>query len=842
MSPARSSRGAWAGAPMRGFLHLGALLAGGLLLGALGCGASPAQGAETARGSIEAEGVPPEVREIGGLRLLAMPRAGSTLHLSLWIDAGSRDADPPQIAALAAADAARFAGAAAAQPAQTQGAIEVEVTPDGTHFSTRCAPEALPSCLRRLGGLFRADPPDEARLDEAFRWLLGRRRAAAADEGRSADALALSALLGDHVLPLGEARRDEEIDASALATFRRAHYGGDRALLVGIGPIAPDRLEAAVAEALSELPRGAALRAERPPLEPSETELAAEVGERNRLTLALAIPELDEARAIANALMDPIDGLRPEAGATGARSFALRGVGVVLVRAEGVPALEPSARALLRGALLAIEGGGAGRLGTARGAGDSAAEQAARLGLRWVAGLGLAPAPAPASHPLRPIADASLGPRAYRIALGAFAAGGRADSLEAEDPDTAQRIETLRLLRRAARWAEASVEPPITGEVEGAGATLPNGVRLRLRRLGGHGRISIVVGLEGGIAEEPARAHGRTGLLAAHLARSCGARGEGRGRARLDALEATLGSFVEDGRFGIWIEARREGWQAALDLALSCIERAELDREDLEQLRIEALDRIRRGAEEPEWSASLLAPARPSLIASQGSVQGIAGIRLPLAREALSRSRWGKRVIVAVAGDVPAASFLRRAGARLSSLEPGEPAPEARLGSAGPPLLSASIEGGRPRALIAFRTEAPSRGGRARAAALARAWAETLEGPETRIVWRGSGAGAWGAFCAVSLELPEEALPSLPQRIEAARARVRRSLDARVGRSQEGGDAEPPAMGSRAAAWALLEALDPAPGASTEGASDELLRAPPRLLVARPAAAADPSH
>src|SRR5262245_29315271 len=73
------------------------------------------------------------------LAVLAQPGA-PLMQVSLFVDAGSRDADPPQTATLAAWLAAQAAG----------GATQAQVLPDGIELSVPCRPSELAACLARL--------------------------------------------------------------------------------------------------------------------------------------------------------------------------------------------------------------------------------------------------------------------------------------------------------------------------------------------------------------------------------------------------------------------------------------------------------------------------------------------------------------------------------------------------------------------------------------------------------------------------------------------------------------------------------------------------------------------
>ncbi len=124
---------------------------------ALACGTPPAP--------LTAPSADAIVDEAGGAQIVFLPRAtDGRLWLSLWIDAGARDADPPQLATVAAWTAARGAS------------LEARVLPDGIEVSRPCARDELEECVRSLGEVVRARAPDDEVLAEAMRRLTERGR------------------------------------------------------------------------------------------------------------------------------------------------------------------------------------------------------------------------------------------------------------------------------------------------------------------------------------------------------------------------------------------------------------------------------------------------------------------------------------------------------------------------------------------------------------------------------------------------------------------------------------------------------------------------------------------
>ncbi|HEY8427461.1 MAG TPA: hypothetical protein VIL20_03770, partial [Sandaracinaceae bacterium] len=439
-----------------------------LICTALACGAPPA--------SIERPSTDALVDEAGGARIVFLPRAtDGRLWLSLWIDAGARDADPPQLATVAA-------WTAATAP------IEARVLADGIELARPCARSQLEACVRSLADALRARAPSEAALAGALARLAAARRRAAADD-RRADALALAALLGESADPLGAAEDDARIDARRVAAFLEDHAGAGRVLLVAIGDAELGAIRRAVASA--ELPRARARRAER-----SEARHAVHVavGDEDIVAAATLRPSLGDAAALAERLVARIEADLPR-GRASADAFPLRGGAALLAR---------------------VAGGG---------------EEGARVLLDHLAEVAESPALEPVELP--PPQD---GPRALArwigarwvarqepalrggIGVGAVVAGGRGDRVGAEDPDAELRAAARRALDEALR---AAATPRVHGIDAEGGDSAVAGATVRARRLPGAARLSAIVLFEGGASEDPPNSHGLTALLAQVASDGC---------------------------------------------------------------------------------------------------------------------------------------------------------------------------------------------------------------------------------------------------------------------------------------------------------------------------------
>ncbi|MCB9612358.1 MAG: hypothetical protein H6722_07905 [Sandaracinus sp.] len=216
---------------------------------------------------------------------VALPSDG-LVHLALWIDAGSFDADPPAAATLAA------------WAVEGEG-LTARATPDGIELTVRGRAEALDALLARLAGALATR--HVAQHDTLAERLVDARRRTLAAPSRRADELALRQLLGPGVSPLEGTPSRGEVESFLAATF-----GPERALLVAIGDVPTERLQDAVARAFERAPSARGLRASA--LEPT-ARLEPERGPREAATVAVSFPSVDEAWGFARALAPETHGV-----------------------------------------------------------------------------------------------------------------------------------------------------------------------------------------------------------------------------------------------------------------------------------------------------------------------------------------------------------------------------------------------------------------------------------------------------------------------------------------------------------------------------------------------------
>ncbi|HJL22695.1 MAG TPA: hypothetical protein RMH80_10710, partial [Polyangiaceae bacterium LLY-WYZ-15_(1-7)] len=225
---------------------------------------------------------------VEGLEVAVLPRPTEGLvHASLWIDAGSLDGAPPAAATLAA-----WAAAGSAE------GLRARTSPDLTTLWAEGDRSALPELVERLALALRTRELAPERHATLRARLDADRRRARALPGRRAQALAMEAAWGEGASPFaGDPGRE------AVEGFLADHYGPARALLVVVGDVTPEGVEARVREAFRGAPAAARDRATEPPS--LEEAISIEAGTETRLSVALHAPNAGFAWAAAEALASP---------------------------------------------------------------------------------------------------------------------------------------------------------------------------------------------------------------------------------------------------------------------------------------------------------------------------------------------------------------------------------------------------------------------------------------------------------------------------------------------------------------------------------------------------------
>lgn len=796
-----------------------------------------------------AEARAPTVERASGAGTLAVPRATEgAVVLAVFVDAGSRDADPPQLATAAAWLAAgRSPG------------VRARVEPDGTEWSVDCTRARLAECAAQLAGVLALRDADDAELVRVRAALADARRRALSDDARTADALALSAALGDgDAGALGAADDDARVNAAALSRFTQAHYGPTRALFVAAGDVGGDALRAAITTAMRGAPAASAVRAERPAAGDASRaggaaarEVRVEVSESNAVSVALRVGSAGRARAIAARLVADT-----RAAADEVRGFGLRGAGVVLVRGGAPPGAASDVGAEVTRLSALLE--------TARretpddaavpaSAPDALDELARGYGRAFVTG---EPPPGAATPSAPATRDAAL-------AVGVVVRGGRAPTRRERDPDARLLQDTLAAVTLARAQALAAAAPDLRGAVtpRAASVALPNGARVEVRALPGAATLALAVRFASDAASEPMSVLGRTALAAEALVDACA------GSADRDGV--TLTALVDAHSLGLLATARAHADDDldALLRALRCALEAtpgDAALEDARHTLSASLDpRLDPASHARALAALALAPETPAALAFRGDGERVAAVPAGEVRALLDDARRGARVAVALAGDLDTAEAAARLGRRLSTLAPGALAAPRPLASAdADDVLAARWPGPGVRVVVTLRADAASLGSASAGSASAgsapdpldaRAFALALgarlaAAPGVRLASADGDVSAAGALAWVALDLDEDALAALPANVALANAALGagvvsepavRAVRARLA-EQRAASLASPAVVAAALSAARVEGrppvLTPGDGAALPAVLDALASARPRYVIARPGA------
>jgi len=677
------------------------------------------------------------ISTVSGARVVALRRSTpGVVQLSLWIDAGSRDASPPQLAAVAAWQAAEQSGEGATGHA----------LPDSTSIDLTCESVSIDACVRRLIRGLSTRQVDG--LETTMAELRRRRRLAATDESRQADSLALRALLGvaaSGFNPLGADEDDPRVTPDAVQRFLADHYGASRALIVAVGDVDAAALGEAVGEALEDCPPARAARGPRGLPVIREPIVEVEVGEGNTVSVATAAADLTTAAGLA-AELHRGDGHEVSEMPLSVHAFEVRGGALLLARLSGADPADATRDLVRHLARVRAEGVAPFPLDLP----EAPAEAAQRLGQAFGGGRG---------NPPRPVA-----------AVGAVIAGGRGDAAANADPDAALRTRWAEILGTARAAGVSAATPHVVGDLGSlrASARTENGARIEVMRRVGDPRVAVAVRFRGGASGDPAELHGRTALLATLAVTACAGLGRGGLEARLDALGAELTPTVGSSGWGLVVSAPRIRWREALSIAVACALGPDTSPEQIERARGRHLDRLDEHPPAP-WAGRALFPLAPGLVAPLGDSRAVRRLPTDAVARAAQESRVGARLTVAVVGDVPVREAVDRVARRIASLPRGEGPPGPQLGEPIADLGTEEWAGPAPRVVVAWRAADSGLLVPAGAAAFASTVGARLSRHGAlRLVWAGGGAGPWGAWAAVALDVTEEALDQVPDQVAAA--------------------------------------------------------------------------
>ena len=686
---------------------------------------------------IEASSAPANLPQVepSGLHVVTVARATPNLvQLSLWIDAGTRDANPPQLATVSAWAAAARSGTN----------VHARVLPDGTEFSIECAADETRACVERLAQVLSTRSVDAPTVTKLIARLAQQRAEAELDGRVLAERHALEAALGPAAsafLPWGELVNDTRVSVESIGAFLADHFGPERALLVVAGDIRAALLQNGINAEFSHLPRARRPRDTRAlDLEDAGTTVRMERASSG--WVAIAVAGHDRADVVRS--LGALSGIW--GGSTSARWMAVRGGAVAVASmATGSPT-EP-----VRSALLALTEpravAGGSNLGAPR---DDLVALSQQAGLKFCA---------PDTEP--PTATTLRAGLAATLADEARGGPGNESRNDARALNTQQELQRL--------VVEISRAPSVRGQIgeQAANVVLQNGARLVVQRRDSHS-VGIAIRFLARTSEETPATHGRIALLSLLSSQACEGIGAGALSVRLRMLGASLHPTLDRGGYGLQITAPKDRWRETLELVSHCALRPLLNRRVFRDAQARLLEELdpRSPHGRSASVAAQLTPSRPGAVAPWGSTT-TSLLDLDAVVRLHREVAVGARVALSVVGDVPVADVVSAAARPLARLVPGALAHSAAPTPVAPGVAALAGEES-PAALIAFRLDGPdldTTGARAFAAVLGHALGQQ---PSIQVTWLDGGAWNHGAWAAVAVALPLETLETLDATVRSA--------------------------------------------------------------------------
>ncbi len=703
------------------------------------------------------------------------PSQGRT-WMSLWIDAGSFDAEPAAVATVAAW-------------AATYGTeVSARVLPDGTELGISCESERVEVCANALTQVLAARSVGQEALSAALVRLRATRRGAGRDPGRNADRLALSALLGSPrgLDPLGSSEDDPAIESAVTNAFLAAHWGPSRGLFVAIGDADETRVQQAIGSALRRVPHAEQSRRERSWTPQGGARV--EVHEHAIASAALAVSDEHVAVAIARrALAELTDGT--------ASVFPFRGAEIVLVRGA---AMEDVTNAITYARAATAECGGERPLPP-----DDPRSIAERIGARWIA----------RAHERN---EGGLG-------LGVVVQGGRNDS-DLDSPDEALRSRTQ--VRAEVHVRDGLMVPSFEGTMDEQSASIESrdGARVRAR-FTESGRVAVSLAIASDARREPARLHGQRAVIARLLARCAG--------------DSSAEFWVDSASIGVVLETEPEEAFETIERLTGCVRGLPMSIALIEEVRAQAMAALRMEDVRLARAARAIAPAAPGLIAPKGQIEGLSAIRYESVRRAWEAMARENHVTMGIDGEVNAGSAARLGILGLMRLPNASPTPSSEIAIAisTEEIVAMRSEEDVTEAILAIRDPRPAGcAAEAGAQAILDSFVNVMNAG-TRVVWARSGAGMEGAWIAIAVRGSEDDLTGLPARLSSARHRAEeereRALALAIEQRVQARAFRASTARERARRLATESDDQPEMRASDEVAR-ALLRAPSRWVIVRP--------
>jgi predicted Zn-dependent peptidase len=690
-------------------------------------------------------------RAASGTRIATLPRpTAAVVRLSLFIDAGSRDASPPQAATLAAWIAAANGGAG----------IEATVYPDVTELALGCASSALDRCLDELARALATRDPSQSALSRARLKLRDtQRRGLVRDPGQAVDAMALHALLGSEArgfFSIGLPSDEPAFTPDSVAKFLRDHYGPTRALVVAAGDAEPARVRESVARSFGRLRPAAKPRTARelkPEVEPHLT-----VAFDAQAALAIAVAGRDEPQlnGLVSSLSQALSRYEPRIDLSG-YVFDTRGGAIASLRVRSSDielALDRVMRELAR---LKIEPTPAA---PRRVIADDLINSSRRFGLSFGA-------------------TASTVLRDFQFSTALLLDAGPGSGPKGQDTELETQNRRSEHAQLVFTRALGQAQPRTRGSQDEYGAALvaENGARIDVQFAQGPD-VALALRVAFGAEQDPPLLHGQAALLATLTSLACAGMGPELLQGRLQQLGATLEPRVDPESYGLLLRVPKQHWQEGLDLGLRCIRSPSRDAPHFAEAALRLQLRLRAHAGALGYrarAAALIASGAPGRVAAWGDPGRIGNITARQIDLAARETQNGVRWAVGLVGPVPVRDAVDRIARRLADLPTGtlaKPLPAS-------PVASAEAGTG-PRATNATGVSAVvtwTATGKFQhpfgARLFARAIAALLSAvPGVEVLWQTGDIQAELGFAALALRLRPDVAPLLAQLLASAATSV----------------------------------------------------------------------
>jgi zinc protease len=247
-----------------------------------------------------------------------------------------------------------------------------------------------------------------------------------------------------------------------------------------------------------------------------------------------------------------------------------------------------------------------------------------------------------------------------------------------KDNDRSRAAQGNRMVKMVARAARLSAKN-LGGAKKTSGTksdltrdTLPNGLRIVVKRDKSVPIVSARAVWTGGLRAETTANNGVNNLLAATITRGCGDHTAEDIIREVDEMAASLAGFSGRNSFGLRAEWLAKNWEQGFDLMAECILAPSFDNEELAREQRRVLDDLRSREDSPSYGAfrlfvETLYRNHPYRLDTLGTSESIRTLSRSKIANYYKRNYPLSDMTLAVVGDVDPARVVARAKARFGS-------------------------------------------------------------------------------------------------------------------------------------------------------------------------------